>query len=302
VHGCRFACLCPFLFLIVVSTGCQPVKFVDTTEPVQPAVEAGAEFDPAACGSVAGDVTWDGEPPPAETIHAWLSSENGVQVSVQSLLVPHVQRNAFQSTQPGTDRGSVVCNAIVFLRGVDARKGRPWSLPHVTVVQNDYQIHIEQGDNTSQVGFVHRGDAIDMVSRQPVFHSLHLSGAAFATIAFPDPDVVRQRVLDKNGIVELSSAAGHYWARGFLFVDDHPYYTRTDGEGHFTLDQVPPGDYDVVCWLLGWRAISHTRDPESALITRQQYEAPIEVVQHLRVAAKMASEVTFAVSAPSPMR
>jgi hypothetical protein len=282
VHGCRRALACACLTL-VAAIGCQPITFNEAEGRPEPAAKTAAEFDPAACGSVAGEVTWQGELPRAETIRAWLSPEAGVQVTVPNPLVPDVDHGA-------------VRGAVVFLRGVDARKARPWSHPNVTVVQEDYQIRIAQGDEMSQVGFVQRGGAIEMTSRQAVFHSLHLSGATYATIPFADADVVRRRVLDHAGLVELSSAAGYYWARGFVFVDDHPYYTRTDNSGHFVLDDVPEGEYEVVCWLPGWRETSHTRDPESALITRRQYEPALETVQRVCVERKARSEVRFAVS------
>jgi hypothetical protein len=128
-----------------------------------------------------------------------------------------------------------------------------------------------------------------MVSRQPVFHSLHFSGAAWCTLAFPDPEVTLHRTLNRRGQIELSSAAGYYWAHAFLFVDDHPYYTRTDSRGNFHFETVPEGAYDVVCWLPGWSYVSHERDPETALISRVKLEAPMEVAKQ-QVAVKRHSK------------
>lgn len=39
-------------------------------------------------------------------------------------------------------------------------------------------------------------------------------------------------------------------------VVSHPYYAVTDLSGRFELDDVPPGDYEVVAWHEGWHVVS----------------------------------------------
>src|SRR5207248_1964383 len=118
---------------------------------------------------------------------------------------------------------SGVAGAVVFLRGVDPARARPWDHPPVVVEHQDRQLWVVQGGVRSRIGFVRRDDSITMVSREKVFNALHAGGAAFFTLTFPDADQPLRRALDKKGQVELSSAAGGYWMRGHLFVDDHPY-------------------------------------------------------------------------------
>jgi len=86
--------------------------------------------------------------------------------------------------------------------------------------------------------------------------------------------------------VELTSAAGHFWMRGYLFVDDHPYYVRSDAEGRFRLTNVPPGHYEVVCWRPDWREERHERDPESSLVTRLFFRPPLESARPIQVLPK----------------
>jgi hypothetical protein len=252
--------------------------------PDEPAVETGADFEPSRTGVVEGRALWDGELPQSPPISAWLQSEGGIKVTVRNPLVPMVNPES-----------RAIADAVIFLRGVDPRKSKPWDHSAVVVEQRDYQIRILQGQQTGQVGFVRRGDEIEMVSRQEAFHSLHLSGAEWTTLAFPDPDVVRRRALRHSGMVELASNAGYWWARGFLFVDDHPYYAHTDEHGYFRLEQVPAGDYELVCWLPGWKHVKHTRDPESALITRTVLEPPLEVVRNVMIEPNATSTIRFAV-------
>jgi hypothetical protein len=176
-----------------------------------------------------------------------------------------------------------VAGAVVFLRGVPADRARPWDHAAVRVEQRDRRLHILQGEAASRVGFVRTGDEVEMVSRDPLFHALHAGGVAFFSLTFPDPDQPRSRRLTSRGLVELTSAAGYYWMRGYLFVDDHPYYTRTDAQGRFRLDRVPPGRYELVCWHPSWLEARHDRDPETSLVIRVAFRPPVERRQQVEV-------------------
>ena len=113
---------------------------------------------------------------------------------------------------------------------------------------------------------------------------------------FPDPDRPLTRPLKENGVVELTSAAGYYWMRAYLFVDDHSYYARADKEGRFSLEQVPPGQYEVVCWMPNWQEARHERDPESGLITRLFFRPPVTLVQKVELGKQESKEVRFSPS------
>jgi hypothetical protein len=190
-----------------------------------------------------------------------------------------------------------VANAVVFLRGVDSNQGKRWDHPPVRVEQRGCQYHVVQGRVDSAFGVVRCGDGVELVSRDRHFHSLHAGGAVFFSLTFPDPDQPVLRPLKEKGIIELTSAAGYYWMRAYLFVDEHPYYARTDSEGQFSLLQVPPGDYEAVCWLSNWRTFRHERDPESGLTSRLFFEPPIKLTQSVTLSPSGSREVVFRISA-----
>jgi hypothetical protein len=177
-----------------------------------------------------------------------------------------------------------VAGAVVFLRGVDVGVAKPWDLPPVRVELRDRQIVVRQGDSPpGRCGFVRRGDRVELVSVEPVYHILRGRGAAFFSLTFPDAHQPLTHTLDRVGRVELSSGSGFYWARADLFVDDHPYYAITGPDGRFTLDQVPAGAVEVVVWLPGWSVGRQERDPESGLVLRQTYTPPTESSMKLHV-------------------
>jgi hypothetical protein len=233
-------------------------------------------FDPANAGTIRGHVVWTGAQPTPGSLEVW-----SLIVSDAGTRERRYEPNPNTPLIDAATRG--VGNAVVFLRAVDPKRSKPWDHAPVEIVQRGRQFHVLQGAVDSRFGFVRRCEPITMVSREPVFHSLHASGAAFFTLAFPDPDDPCSRRLTSNGVVELTSAAGHYPMRAYLFVDKHPYYTRTDAQGRFVLEQVPAGRYDVVCWMPDWIEAHYERDPETNIITRLFFRPPVEQIRSVTV-------------------
>ena len=261
------------LLCAAVLTGCD-----DGTPPAPagPPAAASSEYNDAVAGTVAGRVMWAGDLPAAPPFRA--------PFSPQSEEVRGPKRDWANPNAPLIDPQSRgVGNAVVFLRGVDPRRARPWNPAPVHVEIRDFQIHILQGDANGPYGFVRRGDAIELCSKEAVFQSLKARGAAFFAYTLPVGEAPRSRVLDSAGVVELSSGAGQFWMRGYLFVDDHPYYARTAADGSFTLSKAPPGDYDLVCWMPDWREAAHEIDADTRLINRLTFRPPLQVVRRIHI-------------------
>ncbi len=249
----------------------------------------GTDFDPASAADVRGRVTWEGEPPRVPPFRSWATplADPG----------PGQVREWANPNAPAIDPASRgVAGAVVFLRGIDPRRARPWDHPPARVEMRDWQFHVLQGDADARTGFVRHGDPVEMASAQPVFHSLQARGAAFFALAFPDPDEPCTRRLTRPGVVELSSPAGYYWMRAYLFVADHPYYTHTDAEGRFRLPRVPPGEYEAVCWLPDWRTAGRELDGDTGQVSRLSFRPPAEVTCPVRVTAVSPAEVSFRLS------
>jgi hypothetical protein len=270
--------------------GCGNASLSDLGAPGSESSAASA-WDPATAGIITGQVVWRGEIPTVARLPAWGDP------SLTGLLGPRRWEDSpnAPAIHPQT-RG--VAGAVVFLREIDARRGRPWDHPPVCVQLHDYQLRVHQGETVGRVGFMHRGETLEMTAAGPVFHALHGNGADFFALVLPHPGDRASRRVQEKGLVELTSGAGYYWMRGYVFVDDHPYYTRTDAEGRFTLPQVPPGNCEVACWLPDWREASHERDPESGLVTRLTFRPPLEVVRPIQLAEGESQRVDFAIAAP----
>jgi hypothetical protein len=40
----------------------------------------------------------------------------------------------------------------------------------------------------------------------------------------------------------------HNWMRGYIGVVEHPFFAVTDGDGRYTIPQLPPGTYTIEAW------------------------------------------------------
>jgi hypothetical protein len=231
-----------------------------------------------------------GPVPQVEPFHAPLSPLSE-QPSGKACLWPNPNAPAIDA------RTHAVAGAVVFLRGVAPRQARPWDHPDVTVELHERVIHILQGPVERRTGIVRRGASVTFRSLQTDLDSLQVRGDAFFALPFPPHAEPCRRVLGQCGVVELMSGAGHFWMRGYLMVGDHPYYVLTDTQGRFTLEQVPPGEYEIVCWHPNWLEASHERDADTGMFTHLSFCPPVTLATPITVHARGTAEAAFELSA-----
>src|SRR5439155_17818855 len=118
--------------------------------------EAGANFDSASAGTIRGRVVWDGQVPVLAPFEV-LPNPLGGELLQKKQLRPNPNAPMVEPRTKG------VANAVISLRGIDPTCGKPWDHPPVRVQQRDGQFHVLQGDTDLHVGFVRRGDDIEMV-------------------------------------------------------------------------------------------------------------------------------------------
>lgn len=269
--------LCCLLLSAALAAGCGTEPPAAANNP--PANNATAQpnaFDKDACGTVTGYVSWNApQLPDVALVAAPVPRADGT--GIDSRMVP-------LGYAPRIDRAHRgLAGAVVYLRGIDVGRVRPWNPHKVEVEFRDSQIVIKQDERVGRTGFVKCGDSFTVVSREPVFHTLRARGAAYLALPFPDPDKPLTRTLDKCGRVELTSASGSFWQAADLFVCDHPYYTVTDANGKFHFAQVPEGPCEVVVWHPNWEIERTERNPETGLPNRLIYAAPFEAARPVLV-------------------
>lgn len=263
------------IVLMLFLLGCteSPVVIPDETssEPPNP-----TRFDKEATGTITGKVIWHGDipevpllysspsplkPPPREPLRSW--------------------PNPFAPRVDATTRGME--DVVVALRGVDPQRARPWNHVPVHVEIKDCNLSVHQGKARSRFGFAYPGSTVTTVSRDSLLHVLQFRGSSFFAQGLPEPGVQRERRLRGKGPVELIGGGGRFWMRGYLFVDEHPYYARTDERGAFTLNDVSEGDYEIVVWIPDWRVAQVEHDAGSTQAAAVKFEPPKEFVGQVRV-------------------
>ncbi|MDZ7269166.1 MAG: hypothetical protein ONB48_17535 [candidate division KSB1 bacterium] len=149
-------------------------------------------------------------------------------------------------------------NAVVFLANV-----RPDTLPPV-----DVTLAISKCALRPRVAALLAGDRLVIENRDATLHHargyLHRfrpgwqgvvtrdifeeQAASLFNFAFPTAGAVAVDTLRQPGVLEIRSEIGYDGMRAWVLVLPHRFFTLTNENGEFTLDNVPPGQFDMVLW------------------------------------------------------
>lgn len=230
---------------------------------------------PEAAGVVAGVVRWSGDVP---AVAPFRSPEEPLSDK------PDAARDWPNPNAPRVGEAGGVRGAVVYLRGVDPHAARRWHHPPARAELRGQRYALEQGGPVD-VAFVRAGDEIEFVSRDDRLHVARARGAAFFSLTLPRPGEARKRRLATPGVVELTSGTGYFWMRAYAHVAEHPYLARTDAQGRYRLEQVPPGEYEVVAWHPDWRVERQERNPDLFRVQQVRFGSPLEASRTARVGA-----------------
>lgn len=142
------------------------------------------------------------------------------------------------------DRG--LAQVVVAVRGVKPGTPPP-PVPNAAVDQVGCRY-------TPHVQAVTVGTKLSVLNNDAVFHNVHANlqmGTSQVTVfnvAMPFKGQKLPQVLKRPGIVKLRCDAGHTWMSAWIHVFDHPHYAVTDGEGRFTIKDVPAGKHHLELW------------------------------------------------------
>jgi hypothetical protein len=132
---------------------------------------------------------------------------------------------------------------------------------------------------------------LKMQSSDAVLHTIHMEGAATYNLPFPFPNQTTSRPMTCNG--------GHLWMNAEILVVAHPYYAVTDQTGRYELDDVPPGEYEVMAWHEGW-GVFHNRESVDVLtqarVARPVFTEPRTWERKAAVKPNATNTVNFVIS------
>ena len=186
-----------------------------------------ARLPPRPGGEIIGKVILRGEAPAEKVIEA---SRN--RTCADSGSSPLSTR--FFVTAP--DGG--LANAIVFIKqGLPARK---FAIP-----TNHLQIAFTNCQIEPYANAVMRGQVVSFLDEERLSHPVRIRSEKDREISFLLNPGMRSRDirLEHSGLWLPITCADHSWESAHISVFDHPYFAVTSADGHFKIEDVPPGRY-----------------------------------------------------------
>ncbi len=238
------------------------------------AAPAYVEKDVTNGGTIEGTVKWSG---PAHEAQYFAITKD----------VEHCGAEKKPSPRLSISSNGGVKNTVVYLANI--REGK--KLAELTFKPVLDQVHCVYEPH---ILIVPVGINLDMLSSDNVLHNVHMFGAATYNLAFPVKGQVISKKMKKAGVVEAVCDAGHYWMSSFVHVVEHPYYTVTDDEGKFKIENVPPGTYKLCAWHEGWKI--KKQDEKDGKISKVIYSEPVVIEQEVKVAEKAVQTVNLELS------
>lgn len=228
---CFFLCLCPQGKAQTdssqqsnqTSQPAAPKRAPRTLEAFQNALESGQ------VGTISGRALFKGEPPPPKELRVTLNKKTcGHTYQSESLLI--------------SEKGGIQ-NVVVSLSRI------PKGLP---VKTGDKPIQIDQQKCVfiPHVLLVPAGVEFEVLNSDPVLHNFHTIGTHNKEINIIQTKTKRRRLpltFPEADTIEVICDV-HSWMKAWIIVTEHPYYTLTDADGQFRLENVPEGSYRIKAW------------------------------------------------------
>lgn len=161
--------------------------------------------------------------------------------------------------------------AVVLLRGVP--QGKPFEAKNFRAERpNDGEFRYAEGDKLSltvqtkscnfgpYTGVLTSQDLVRVGNQDSIKHVLHsyaVRGRKASILRsvhnrdiFPGSEIeveFTQKHL-KNSSAVVITCDRHDFMENRFYVVDNPYFSISDQNGHYTIDQIPPGSYELVVW------------------------------------------------------
>ena len=193
-------------------------------------VLCGLFISSALGGTLSGRVNFDGKPPKKRSIKMDADPVCG------SAHKEPVYNQSFIINEAG-----YLQNVLVYLKDVKYDGNTPDT--QAVLDQNGcmYSPHV-QGMMVGQDLLIKNSDA--------TLHNIHGLPKLNPEFNFAMPKVVKEKAIKfvKAELTIKIKCDVHSWMKAYVSVFDHPYFAVTDDSGHYQIDNIPPGDYEVIAW------------------------------------------------------
>ena len=169
-------------------------------------------------------------------------------------------------TRPA-QRASEIANVVVFVK--DATRAA--TLPSMRA-----QMRQEDEGFVPRLVAITRGSTVEFPNADPFFHNVFsLSrGATFDLGRYPRGES-RSRSFTRPGLVKVYCHL-HSQMSASIMIFDHPHFTIPESDGHFTLADVPAGEYRLSAWHERIGESSKSIVVEAGRTVRIEFALPVE--------------------------
>jgi hypothetical protein len=160
-----------------------------------------------------------------------------------------------------------ISNVIVFVKDPPRRGDPPPT--HATITQKDEAF-------VPRVVAITRGSTVDFPNSDPFFHNVFSlsKGAAFDLGRYPQGESKGRRFPNAGLVKVFCHIHSHMTAA--IMVFDHPFFRIPAADGTFTLDDVPPGSYQIIAWHERIGESAETVKVEAGRTARVEFALPME--------------------------
>lgn len=183
----------------------------------------------AFAGDLSGTVNYDGKIPKKKTLRMdsdpVCNAAHSEAVYKQSFLV---------------DENGNLANVLVYIKNISSDTAPS----EIAVLDQNGCMY-----NPHVLG-VQAGQEIKIINSDPTMHNIHGLPKVNREFNFGMPKTVKEKSItfDKVEDVFVVKCDVHPWMKSYVQVFDHPYFAVTGIDGKFTINNIPPGDYEVVAW------------------------------------------------------
>lgn len=183
----------------------------------------------AFAGDLSGTVNYDGKIPKKKTLRMdsdpVCNAAHSEAVYKQSFVV---------------DENGNLANVLVYIKNISS-----------DTAPSDIAVLDQNGCMYSpHVMGVQTGQEIKILNSDPTMHNIHGLPKVNREFNFGMPKTVKEKSIsfDKVEDVFVVKCDVHPWMKSYVQVFDHPYFSVTGLDGKFTINNIPPGEYEVVAW------------------------------------------------------
>ena len=180
-------------------------------------------------GDLVGTVTYEGKPPKHKTLRMDSDPVCGA-----------AHKEAVRAESFVVDENGNLANVLVYIKNISS-----------DTAPSDIAVLDQNGCMYSpHVMGVQTGQEIKILNSDPTMHNIHGLPKVNREFNFGMPKTVKEKSIsfDKVEDVFVVKCDVHPWMKSYVQVFDHPYFSVTGLDGKFTINNIPPGEYEVVAW------------------------------------------------------